>query len=192
MKCLNLKSNKGELMLGLIKIIPDVFSDERGYFLESWNSKNLNKNLNKELIFTQDNISKSKKNVIRGLHYQIEPNPQAKLVRCISGSIFDVAVDIRKNSKTFGQWTGIELSEVNKFQLLIPEGFAHGFLSLEDDSILYYKTTNNWNKSLERTIIWNDKDINITWPLNSISPILSNKDINAVSLSEAIKLRDIF
>lgn len=192
MKVLNLKSNKGENIEGLIKIVPDVYYDERGYFLESWNSKNLNKYLSNKFIFYQDNLSKSRKNVIRGLHYQIEPNPQVKLIRCISGAVFDVAVDIRKNSKTFGQWTGLELSEKNKFQLLIPVGFAHGFLSLEEDSILYYKTTNNWDKDLERTIIWDDKGIDIKWPLNGITPILSNKDKKAVSLSDAIKLKDIF
>ena len=192
MKFLNLKSNKGEILQGLVKIVPDVFYDERGYFLESWNSKNLNNFISKKLIFSQDNLSKSKKNVLRGLHYQIEPNPQAKLIRCISGSIFDVAVDIRKNSNTFGHWTGLELSEKNKFQLLIPEGFAHGFLSLEDDSILYYKTTRNWNKNSERTIFWDDKSINIEWPLNGISPIISNKDKNSRTLLEAIKLKDIF
>ena len=165
MEFIKLKSNKEEIIEGLIKIIPDVYNDERGYFLESWNENNLNKFLGREIKFTQDNVSKSKKNVIRGLHYQIEPNPQSKLIRCLSGSIFDVAVDIRINSKTFGQWAAIELSEQNKFQLLIPEGFAHGFLSLENDSILYYKTTNKWVKELERTILWNDKEIDILWPL---------------------------
>ena len=176
-----------------LKILcPNIYNDSRGYFYESWNKENFDSIIKDEVTFYQDNHSSSSKGVIRGLHYQIEPNPQAKLIRCIVGSIFDVAVDIRKDSKTFGQWSGLELSEVNKFQLLIPEGFAHGFLSLEENSILYYKTTNNWNKSLERSIIWDDKDINIKWPLKSIPPIISNKDINAVSLSEAIKRKDIF
>ena len=192
MELINLKSNKGEIIDGLLYISPDVFNDERGYFLESWNESNLNKFLGREIKFTQDNISKSKKNVIRGLHYQIKPNPQAKLIRCLSGSIFDVAVDIRINSKTFGQWAGIKLSENNKFQLLIPEGFAHGFLSLENDSILYYKTTNKWHKELERTILWNDKEIDILWPLLNQTPIISQKDANAISLSDAIKSNDIF
>ena len=114
MEFVKLKSNKGEFLEGLIHIIPDVFNDDRGYFLESWNSKKINEFLGKELIFTQDNISQSKKNVIRGLHYQMNPSPQEKLIRCLSGSIFDVAVDIRKNSKTFGQWAGLEISEKNK------------------------------------------------------------------------------
>ena len=192
MEFIKLKSNKGEIIEGLIQISPDVYTDERGYFLESWNENNLNKFLGREIKFTQDNVSKSKKNVIRGLHYQIEPNPQSKLIRCLSGSIFDVAVDIRINSKTFGQWAGIELSEKNKFQLLIPEGFAHGFLSLENDSILYYKTTDKWYKELERSILWNDKEIDILWPLLNEDLIISQKDENAFSLSEAIKLNYIF
>tara|TARA_B100000212_G_C27308829_1_gene504822 strand:+ start:494 stop:1072 length:579 start_codon:yes stop_codon:yes gene_type:complete len=189
---IKLKSNKGEIIDGLIQIIPDVYNDERGYFLESWNNNKLNKFLGREIKFTQDNISKSKKNVIRGLHYQIKPNPQAKLIRCLAGSIFDVAVDIRINSKTFGQWAGIKLSEKNKFQFLIPEGFAHGFLSLENNSIIYYKITNKWVKELERAIVWNDKEIDILWPLPDKDFILSQKDENAFSFSEAIKLNDIF
>ncbi len=192
MEFIKLKSNKGEIIDGLIQIIPDVYNDERGYFLESWNNNKLNKFLGREIKFTQDNISKSKKNVIRGLHYQIKPNPQAKLIRCLAGSIFDVAVDIRINSKTFGQWAGIKLSEKNKFQFLIPEGFAHGFLSLENNSIIYYKITNKWVKELERAIVWNDKEIDILWPLPDKDFILSQKDENAFSFSEAIKLNDIF
>tara|TARA_B100000242_G_scaffold293283_1_gene270918 strand:+ start:830 stop:1411 length:582 start_codon:yes stop_codon:yes gene_type:complete len=192
MEFVKLKSNKGEFLEGLVHIIPDVFNDERGYFLESWNSKKINEYLGKELIFTQDNISKSKKNVIRGLHYQMNPSPQEKLIRCLSGSIFDVAVDIRKNSKTFGQWAGVEISEKNKFQLLVPEGFAHGFLSLAEDSILYYKVTNLWDKKLEKTIKWNDKNIDIQWPLSTNIPLISAKDKSGISLEEAIKLKYIF
>ena len=176
---------------GLVKIIPDVFQDQRGYFLEGWNEKKLNDYLGKKLIFTQDNISKSKKDVIRGLHYQIQPLAQTKLVRCIAGSVFDVAVDIRKDSKTFGQWAGIELSEKNNFQLLVPEGYAHGFLSLENNSILYYKVTNKWDKNLERALIWNDPKINILWPLRNI-PLMNTKDKEAISLDLAIDSGDIF
>ena len=192
MEFVKLKSNKGEFLEGLIHIIPDVFNDDRGYFLESWNSKKINEYLGKELIFTQDNISKSKKNVIRGLHYQMNPSPQEKLIRCLSGSIFDVAVDIRKNSKTFGQWAGLEISEKNKFQLLVPEGFAHGFLSLAEGSILYYKVSNLWDKKLEKTLKWDDKNIDIKWPLSTNSPLISTKDKNGFSLEEAIKLKYIF
>ncbi len=191
MKFTNLKSSRGEILDGLLQIIPDVFDDERGYFLEGWNESKLNKYIDKKLIFTQDNISKSKKDVIRGLHYQIEPRAQAKLVRCIYGSVFDVAVDIRKSSKTFGQWAGIVLSEKNKFQLLVPEGYAHGFLSLENNSIIYYKATSNWDKSLERSIIWNDPKINILWPLKN-SPIINTKDKNAITLEKALNLKEIF
>ena len=192
MEFINLKSNKGEPLEGLFYTIPNVFFDERGYFLESWNSNLLNNYLGKELDFTQDNISKSKKNILRGLHYQVNPKSQSKLVRCISGSIFDVAVDIRINSKTFGQWAGLKLSEENKFQLLVPEGFAHGFLSLEENTIVYYKTSRIWDKNSERTIIWNDENIGISWPLNDNIPILSSRDKTAISLLEAIHLKDIF
>ena len=194
MKFLNLKSNKGEPILGLIKIIPDVFSDERGYFLESWNSKNLNKNLNKELIFTQDNISKSKKNVIRGLHYQIEPNPQAKLIRCISGSIFDVAVDIRKSSSTFGKWGGVELSYENKKQLWIPRGFAHGFLTISEYAEVQYKTDGFWHKDSERSIRWDDKELQINWQKYAKinKPILAKKDDEAPTFMDAKNNGDIF
>lgn len=192
MEFVKLKSNKGEFLEGLIHIIPDVFNDDRGYFLESWNSKKINEYLGKELIFTQDNISKSKKNVIRGLHYQMNPSPQEKLIRCLSGSIFDVAVDIRKNSKTFGQWAGLEISEKNKFQLLVPEGFAHGFLSLAEDSILYYKVSNLWDKKLEKTLKWDDQNIDIKWPLSTNSPLISTKDKSGFSLEEAIELKYIF
>ena len=187
-----LKGNTGEILEGLIKIKPDIYNDERGYFYEGWNSKKLNQHIEKDLVFKQDNISKSKKNVLRGLHYQLPPTPQSKLVRCISGSILDVAVDIRKSSKTFGKWTAIKLSEENKFQLFIPEGFAHGFLSLQDNSIIYYKTSNNWDKNLERTIKWDDEDIKIFWPLKKIKPLISEKDKKGISLKEAIKLEEIF
>ena len=192
MEFVKLKSNKGEFLEGLIHIIPDVFNDDRGYFVESWNSKKINEYLGKELIFTQDNISKSKKNVIRGLHYQMNPSPQEKLIRCLSGSIFDVAVDIRKNSKTFGQWAGLEISEKNKFQLLVPEGFAHGFLSLAEGSILYYKVSNLWDKKLEKTLKWDDKSIDIKWPLSTNFPLISTKDKSGFSLEEAIDLKYIF
>ena len=122
----------------------------------------------------------------------MNPSPQEKLIRCLSGSIFDVAVDIRKNSKTFGQWAGVEISEKNKFQLLVPEGFAHGFLSLAEDSILYYKVSNLWDKKLEKTLKWNDKIIDIQWPLSTNIPLISAKDKSGISLEEAIKLKYIF
>ena len=122
----------------------------------------------------------------------MDPSSQDKLIRCLSGSIFDVAVDIRKNSKTFGQWAGLEISEKNKFQLLVPKGFAHGFLSLAEDSILYYKVTNLWDKKLEKTIKWNDKNIDIQWPLSINFPLISSKDKSGLSLEEAIKLKYIF
>ena len=136
--------------------------------------------------FVQDNHTSSKKNVLRGLHYQIK-QPQGKIVRVIKGKIFDVAVDLRKQSKYFLKWVGVELSSENNHQLWIPEGFAHGFLTLSDDTEVLYKTTDYYSKNDERTIIWNDKDINIDWPLIE-KPIISNKDEKGLE----IKLADLF
>ena len=141
--------------------------------------------------FLQDNHSLSSVGVLRGLHYQIRPKPQGKLVRCISGSVFDVAVDIRKNSNTFGEWTSIVLDDLNKLMFWIPTGFAHGFLSLKEKSEVIYKASGNYSKEHERSIIWNDPTINIKWPLqiiNNEEPNLSEKDSNAPSLNNA----DIF
>ena len=157
-----------------IKIItPSVFGDDRGFFMESWNKKDFAAVSNIE--FVQDNHSRSKKGVVRGLHFQFPPHAQAKLVRCIHGEIFDVAVDIRRSSPTFGKWVGIELSADNKRQLWIPEGFAHGFVAMSDFAEVFYKTNNFWNKESEGSIRWDDKDIGIQWPLD-ISPCLSEKD----------------
>ena len=158
---------------GVILITPKVFSDERGFFMESYKESEFKANgINFE--FKQDNHSKSSKNVLRGLHYQLEPYAQGKLVRVITGKIFDVAVDIRKGSPTFGKWVSAELSEDNKKMLWIPPGFAHGFLSLEDNTNVLYKSTNEYNKESERGISWNDPEIGIKWPINN--PLLSDKD----------------
>ncbi|HAO3380450.1 TPA: dTDP-4-dehydrorhamnose 3,5-epimerase, partial [Escherichia coli] len=138
---------------------PKVFSDERGFFFESFNQKVFEEAVGRKVKFVQDNHSKSSKGVLRGLHYQLEPYAQAKLVRCMVGEVFDVAVDIRKSSPTFGKWVGVNLSAENKHQLWIPEGFAHGFLVLSNTAEVLYKTNNYYNKENERNIIWNDNTI---------------------------------
>ena len=158
---------------GLLVIRPDVFKDDRGYFYESYNKERFAKE-GLSMTFVQDNESKSCKGVLRGLHFQKPPYAQGKLVRVVKGSVFDVAVDLRKNSPTYGQWESRILSEDNKEMFWIPEGFAHGFLTLEDNTIFNYKCTNVYNKESEGSILWNDPDINIEW--NIENPILSEKD----------------
>ena len=158
---------------GLLIIKPDVFEDDRGYLFESFNhGRFLNRGL--DLKFLQDNESKSKKGVLRGLHFQAPPFAQGKLVRVMQGSVLDVAVDIRKNSPTYGKWESIILSGQNKWMYWIPEGFAHGFATLEDDSIFFYKCTNIYNKASEGSILWNDPDLNINWGIQY--PVISDKD----------------
>jgi dTDP-4-dehydrorhamnose 3,5-epimerase len=154
---------------------PKVFGDERGFFFESFNQKIFEEAVGRSVTFVQDNHSKSSKGVLRGLHYQLEPYAQGKLVRCIAGEVFDVAVDIRKNSPTFGQWVGINLSAYNKRHFWIPEGFAHGFLTLSETAEFLYKTTDYYAPEYERSIKWNDKNLTIEWPLE-ITPLLSAKD----------------
>jgi len=160
---------------GVCIIEPDVFFDSRGYFFESYNEKKFLE-LNLKYKFVQDNQSKSSYGVIRGLHYQIEPYAQTKLVRVICGKIFDVAVDIRKNSPTYGKWFGIELSDENNLQLLIPKGFAHGFSVLSDYAIVLYKCDEFYHKELERGIIYNDPYLNINWQVPDDKVIVSQKD----------------
>ena len=160
-------------------IEPFILEDNRGFFFESFNQKKFNEAVGrKELTFVQDNHSKSLKGVLRGLHFQIAPFSQGKLVRVVQGEVFDVAVDIRKNSATFGQWVGETLSAENKKQLWIPEGFAHGFLTISETAQLLYKTTNFYSKKHEHSIRWDDPTINIKWP-QSITPVLSEKDKTA-------------
>jgi len=155
-------------------IEPQVYGDDRGFFLESFNQKDFREKTGVNTTFVQDNHSMSLKNVLRGLHYQI-PNPQGKLVRVVSGSVFDVAVDARQSSPTFGQWVGCILSAENKRIFWVPEGFAHGFLVLSDRAEFLYKTTNYYYPKYEKTILWNDADLGIDWPLET-PPILSPKD----------------
>ncbi len=169
----------------VVLVSPKVFCDERGFFMESYKKSEFFENgITTE--FNQDNHSKSTKGVLRGLHYQTEPKAQAKLVRCTKGKIFDVAVDIRKNSPTFSKWVGATLSEENKDMLFIPEGFAHGFLVLSEEAELMYKATNEYSAKNDRGIRWNDPDINIDWKTvcEDINPILSEKDINQPFLKE--------
>lgn len=158
----------------VILIKPKVFEDSRGFFMESYKKSDFEA-IGIDINFCQDNHSKSTKGVLRGLHYQTNPKAQAKLVRCPSGIIFDVAVDIRKNSPTFGKWVGEILSEENKHILYIPEGFAHGFKVVSDSAELLYKTSNEYSPNNDRGILWNDPDINVDWKLD-FEPILSEKD----------------
>lgn len=159
---------------GLYVIKPKVFEDERGYFLESYNQK-VFKDVGLDLNFVQDNQSLSQIGVLRGLHFQKPPFAQGKLVRVITGSVLDVAVDIRKNSPTYGKWFSQELTEKNKWMMYIPEGFAHGFLTLENNTVFSYKCTNFYNKASEDCIFWKDPEININW--NIENPLLSEKDL---------------
>ena len=164
-------------------IEPEVFGDDRGFFFESFNQNKFEEAIGKKINFVQDNHSKSVRGVLRGLHYQLPPKAQGKLVRVIQGEVFDVAVDLRKSSSTFGQWVGEILSSDNKKQLWIPEGFAHGFLTLSDTAEFLYKTTDFYSKNHEEAIQWNDETIRIDWPMKDVS--LSSKDNAALSFKEA-------
>ncbi|WP_062112149.1 dTDP-4-dehydrorhamnose 3,5-epimerase [Collimonas pratensis] len=164
-------------------IEPNVFGDDRGFFYESFNSRRFAELTSVHINFVQDNHSKSAKNVLRGLHYQLQ-QPQGKLVRVISGEVYDVVVDIRRSSLTFGRWIGVKLSAENKRQLWIPEGFAHGFLVTSESAEFLYKTTDYWAPQFERSIRWNDPILGIDWPIVG-SPVLSEKDRAGVSLKDA-------
>jgi len=195
MKTEKLKYKKGTLIDGPLLIKPQIFEDERGFFYESWNQAKFNDITKDKITFLQDNVSRSKKGVLRGLHFQCHPNPQGKLVRCVIGEIFDVAVDLRLNSNTFGKYIYSYLSEKNKNQLWIPKGFAHGFLTLSDQAEVNYKASGFWSKNDERSINWIDDDIKIDWPLEKIdgmNPILNDKDRNANKLSYYLKSGDLF
>jgi len=165
----------------LILIEPRVFEDERGFFMEFYNLKDFNQS-GIDAEFVQDNHSHSRKGVLRGLHYQLRPMEQGKLVRCVRGIIFDVAVDIRRGSPTYGEWVGVILSEENKNMLYIPPGFAHGFCVLSNEADVIYKVTNFYSPEHERGIIWNDPDIGIEWPIKD--PILSERDSKLPTLKE--------
>lgn len=168
----------------VVLIKPDLHQDHRGHLYESFNQSVFNTRIKSDVNFLQDIHSYSKKNVLRGLHYQISPKAQAKLIRVLRGDIFDVAVDLRKDSPTFGNWTGHILSENNMLQMWIPEGFANGFLVLSDDAEIAYKVTKEYSPQFERSIAWNDSDLAIAWPLD-IAPVLSEKDALALTFKNA-------
>jgi dTDP-4-dehydrorhamnose 3,5-epimerase len=176
---------------------PQVFGDSRGFFFESFNERDFSLATGFKLSFVQDNHSKSAKGVLRGLHFQ-DPKPQGKLVRVMSGEVFDVAVDIRAESKTFGQWVGVRLNEDNKKQLWIPPGLAHGFLVLSDTAEFLYKTTDFWHPEFEKSLAWNDPTLSIAWPLGELQdpsipvpflPTLANKDANAMTWADLKKMK---
>ena len=190
----NLKSNKNNLLNGISLIKPKIFFDDRGFFYESWNAHTFNENITKT-NFCQDNHSHSLRGVLRGIHYQINPFAQGKLIRCTKGVIYDVAIDLRKNSPTYKEWAGVELNETNKYSLWIPEGFGHGFLTLSKVADVQYKVTKRWDKESEKSIIWNDPDLKIDWPLNKLDshqPLISEKDSAGLTIKQAEKLDFVF
>jgi dTDP-4-dehydrorhamnose 3,5-epimerase len=187
---------------GVVIVEPAVFGDERGWFMETFNEPRFHAELAKLGLpaprpFVQDNHSCSRAGVLRGLHFQVPPHAQGKLVRVTQGAAWDVAVDIRRDSPTFGRWVGVELSAENRRQLWIPEGLAHGFLALQDDTHFLYKTTDVYAKDCERAIVWNDGTLAIGWPLQAISPALKSmldglpelaaKDAGAPTLDQALR-----
>ena len=190
MKITNLKTNK-DLFFKNIKIIePKIHKDERGYFYESWNKKKFHENVSK-VEFLQENHSFSIKNVLRGLHFQTNPYSQGKLVECITGEIYDVIVDIRRESETYLQWGSVYLSEINKKQIWINSGFAHAFYTLSDKAHVIYKVDNSYNKESEKTIIWDDPQLSIKWPRMIDKPIISEKDLKGHSIKELTEMEYI-
>jgi dTDP-4-dehydrorhamnose 3,5-epimerase len=184
---------------GPLLLIPTLFPDERGFFFESWNRRSFAAALGVAVeqvpSFEQDNHSHSCRGVLRGLHYQLPPQPQGKLVRCVAGEIFDVAVDLRRGSPGFGRWVGARLSSTNHQQLWVPAGFAHGFLTLSDTAEVLYKVSGFWSRECERSLRWNDPDLAIEWPLAALdgaAPLLSPKDAAAPTLAEALSSGDVF
>jgi len=191
---------------GPLLITPRVFGDARGFFFESWNERHWQQLLadhgQEPVALVQDNHSRSSRGVLRGLHYQLPPNPQGKLVRCVLGEIFDVAVDLRCSSPSFGQWVGAHLSAENHQQLWVPVGFAHGFLTLSEHAEVLYKTTDFWSQACERSIRWDDPALAIHWPEEGLpaeqpgglagQPLLAAKDAQAPSLAEALAAGDVF
>ena len=187
-----LSTASGAVIEGPLLITPQIFGDDRGFFFESWNQQSFAAALEADgqpiPSFVQDNHSRSSRGVLRGLHYQLQPHPQGKLVRCVLGEIFDVAVDIRHGSPTFGHWVGARLSAENHQQLWVPVGFAHGFLTLSEHAEVLYKASGYWSKSCERSLRWNDPDLAIAWPLDrlaGVAPLLADKDAAAPTLAEA-------
>jgi len=164
---------------------PKVFGDERGFFMESFNQRAFDEAVGRHVEFVQDNHSRSAKGVLRGLHYQLPPHAQGKLVRVVSGAVFDVAVDVRRSSATFGKWVGVELSALNHAQLWIPPGFAHGFLALSDLAEVLYKTTDYFAPQFDRSLLWCDAGLGISWPDIGRPPLLSTKDATGIPIALA-------
>ena len=190
-----LSTASGQPMAGPLLITPQVFGDERGFFFESWNQRRFDEAVGEAVSFCQDNHSRSSRGVLRGLHYQLEPEPQGKLVRCTAGAIFDVAVDLRRSSPSFGQWVAATLSAENQQQLWVPVGFAHGFLTLSESAEVLYKASGFWSKACERSLRWDDPQLAISWPLdrlNGDAPLLAEKDAVAPSLAEALAAEEVF
>ena len=190
-----LRTADERILEGSLILTPRLYEDERGFFYECWNKSSFDSLVNNKTTFVQDNHSRSYRGVLRGLHYQIAPMAQEKLVKCSRGSIFDVAVDLRKNSVTYGCWGGVHLSEHNKKQLWVPKGFAHGFLTLSEYAEVQYKITSYWNKNCERSIKWDDARIKIIWPTNELKQfniLVSKKDQMAPTLTEVESTGDIF
>ena len=173
---------------GCFVIEPKIIKDDRGYFMESYNEKTFQNGINAEVKFVQDNQSYSSKGVLRGLHYQVENHAQAKLVRVLQGSVLDVAVDLRPNSETFGQYESIELSSENQKQFFVPKGFAHGFLVLSETATFFYKCDNFYNKETEGGLIYNDPNINIDWQFETENLLISDKDKVLPNLENARKV----
>ncbi|MEB3235847.1 MAG: dTDP-4-dehydrorhamnose 3,5-epimerase [Cyanobacteriota bacterium] len=189
-----LTTASGQLIDGPLLITPQVHGDARGFFLESWNQRRFDEAAGATTVFLQDNHSRSSRGVLRGLHYQLEPEPQGKLVRCPVGVIFDVAVDIRQGSATFGQWVGAELSGENQRQLWVPVGFAHGFLTLSEMAEVQYKASGYWSQRCERGIRWDDPTVAIAWPLAAAGvaePLLAAKDAAAPLLQQAVAAGEV-
>ncbi len=174
---------------GLLILEPQVFGDARGFFTESWNEQRFNAAVGRDVRFVQDNHSRSRKGVLRGLHFQRTPHAQGKLVRCVSGAVFDVAVDLREGSPTYGRWVGVELSADNHRQFWVPPGFAHGFLTLSDSADFLYKTTDYYAPQAEGAVRWNDPDIGIAWPDLGEAPRLAAKDADAAWLKDTMPFR---
>lgn len=169
----------------VLLIEPKVFGDARGFFMESWNEARFNAAVGAEVRFVQDNHSRSSRGVLRGLHYQLPPHAQGKLVRCVNGAVFDVAVDMRHSSPNFGRWVGNELSAENQRQMWIPPGFAHGFLVLSETADFLYKTSGAYAPECEGAVRWDDPSVGVAWPLDGITPQLSAKDVAAPLLADA-------
>ena len=190
-----LSTASGGVIEGPLLITPQVFGDGRGFFYENWNQRRFDEAVGCPTTFVQDNHSRSCRGVLRGLHYQLEPEPQGKLVRCPVGVIFDVAVDIRRSSPTFGQWVAAELNAQTQQQLWVPMGFAHGFLTLSDHAEVLYKASGFWSKTCERSLRWRDLEVGITWPLDrlaGVAPLLADKDAAAPNFAEALVAGEVF